>query len=71
MGALHRAWENSIGIENKTIAALRTLQAFRSSGMQSVTAKQAIMRMHRKTRNDVWLEAVAPLYFLEGRDNSR
>ena len=64
VGALHRAWENSIGTENKTIAALRTLEAFRSFGMQNVTAKQAIMRMHRKTRNDVWLEAVAPLYFL-------
>ena len=63
VGALNRAWGHSIGIENKTIAALRTLEAFRSHGMRDMTAKQAIMRMHRKTHNDVWLEAVAPLHF--------
>ena len=71
VGALNRAWEQSAGLENRTIASLRSLHALKEHGMTDNIAKSAIIRMHRKTRHGAWLEAVAPLFFLNHRKGSQ
>ena len=64
VGALTRAWTQSLSKDEKSTAVLRVLRHLETHGMPDKIARNAILRMHQKAPSNDWLK-MAGTYFLQ------